>query len=102
MLGAIAAASGQPMRVLHRINDFSTAAGMVAEGDLVALLPRHTAAPPADSGVVLRPLEDVRSVRNIDLLIRPEHTGRKAVLAVVATLQDIAQSLISTATPKDS
>lgn len=101
MLEAIAASAGQPMRVLHRINDFSTAAGMVAEGNLVALLPRHTAAPPPDSGLVLRPLEGVRTVRNIDMLIRPEHTGRKAVQAVVSALQQITRSLIQTTSAED-
>ncbi|PRB43476.1 hypothetical protein CQ020_17020 [Arthrobacter sp. MYb23] len=56
MLDAVAAAAGYPMRVVHRINDFSTAAAMVSEGGHLALLPRHTVSIPASQDGVLRPL----------------------------------------------
>ena len=95
MLGAIAASTGTPMRVLHRMNDFTTAAAMVSAGDLVALLPRYTAAPPVGSGVVLRPLAGVKTDRRIDLLIRPERADRRAVVAVVDSLRSIAARLVA-------
>ncbi|HHG6298055.1 TPA: LysR substrate-binding domain-containing protein, partial [Streptococcus pneumoniae] len=75
------------------INDFMTAAAMVAKGNYLALLPRHTAAPPADSGVVLRPLSGLRTVRHIDLLMRPEQHYRTAVSLVAERLKHIAEQL---------
>ncbi|WP_190814565.1 LysR family transcriptional regulator [Saccharopolyspora pogona] len=98
MLEVIAASAGQPMRVVHRINDFTTAAAMVAaHGDLLALLPRYTARPPAGSAVTLRPLAGVRAVRNVDVLARPEQTTRRAVSVVLGSLRQIADSLVESA-----
>ncbi|TDD32240.1 LysR family transcriptional regulator [Saccharopolyspora elongata] len=94
MLDAIAASAGRPMRVVHRINDFTTAAAMVAHGNLLALLPRYTARPPGGSAVVLRPLTGIRAVRNVDVLARPEQTKRRAVSVVLDSLQQIANSLV--------
>ncbi|WP_326778907.1 LysR family transcriptional regulator [Streptomyces sp. NBC_01445] len=97
LLESIAASAGRPMRVVHRINDFTTAAAMVAQGNLVALLPRYTAAPPKDSGVTLRPLGEVRALRNIDALMRPEHAIRQGVSVVLQSLQQIARTLVQSA-----
>lgn len=97
MLEAIAAYAGQPMRVVHRINDFTTAAAMVAHGNLLALLPRYTASPPAAPAVTLRPLSGVRAVRNIDALTRPEQTTRRAVSVALDSLRQIADSLVESA-----
>ncbi|MFJ4639713.1 LysR family transcriptional regulator [Streptomyces hygroscopicus] len=94
LLEVIAASAGRPMHVAHRINDFTTAAAMVAQGGLVALLPRYTAAPPPGSPVVLRPLNGVRAVRNIDVLMRPEHALRRGVSVVLESLRQIADALV--------
>jgi DNA-binding transcriptional LysR family regulator len=92
MLDAVAAAAGHPMRVVHRINDFSTAAAMVSEGGHLALLPRHTVHIPASQNVVLRPLEGLQTVRHVDMLIRPERVVHRAVAVVIDALREIAQS----------
>ncbi|WP_367645777.1 LysR family transcriptional regulator [Paenarthrobacter ureafaciens] len=92
MLDAVAAAAGEPMRVVHRINDFSTAAAMVSEGDHLALLPRHTVRIPSSQDVVLRPLAGLQTVRHVDMLIRPERVSHRAVSVVIDALRKIAQS----------
>ncbi|MEV7392780.1 LysR family transcriptional regulator [Streptomyces sp. NPDC091215] len=97
LLESIAASVGRPMHVVHRINDFTTAAAMVAQGNLVALLPRYTAAPPKESGVTLRPLGGVRALRNIDVLMRPEHAVRRGVSVVRQSLRQIADTLVQSA-----
>lgn len=94
MLDAVAAAAGHPMRVAHRINDFSTAAAMVSEGRHLALLPRHTVRIPASQNVVLRPLEGLQTVRHVDMLIRPERVIHRAVAVVIDALRAIAQSRV--------
>ncbi|WP_430591371.1 LysR family transcriptional regulator [Humidisolicoccus flavus] len=92
LLDSVAAAAGRPMRVAHRINDYSTATAIVAQSSSVTLLPRFTATPSAESGVVLRELTGIRSVRHIDLLMRPEQRARQSVAKVEALLQSIART----------
>lgn len=94
MLEAIAVAAGHRMQVVHRINDFTTAAAMVARGGYLALLPRYTAGPPAGSTVTMRPLVGIRAVRNVDVLARPEQTARRAVSLVLDSLRQIANALV--------
>lgn len=94
MLDAVAAAAGHPMPVVHRINDFSTAAAMVSEGSHLALLPRHTVRIPASQDVVLRPLDGLQTLRHVDMLIRPERVVHRAVAIVIDALRGIAQSHI--------
>jgi DNA-binding transcriptional LysR family regulator len=94
MLDAVAAAAGHPMRVVHRINDFSTAAAMVSEGKHLALLPRHTVYIPKSQQVVLRPLDGLQTVRHVDMLVRPEKVVHRAVSVVIDALRTIAQSHI--------
>lgn len=92
-LDAVAAAAGHPMRVIHRINDFSTAAAMLAKGgDHLALLPRHTVQLEPAQVVVLRPLSGMNTVRHVDLLIRPEKVVHRAVSVIVDALREIAQA----------
>ena len=88
VLQAIAAAAGRPLRVVHRINEFTVAAAVVAAGAGVALLPGYTS--PVQAGVVLRPLADLPAGRHIDVLARPERLHRAAVRAVLKALQEIA------------
>lgn len=102
MLDAVAAAAGHPMRVVHRINDFSTAAAMVSEGGHLALLPRHTVHIPASQNVVLRPLEGLQTVRHVDMLIRPERVVHRAVAVVIDALRTIAQSHVHVPSERSS
>ncbi|MFW0773228.1 LysR family transcriptional regulator [Paenarthrobacter nitroguajacolicus] len=94
MLDAIAAAAGHPMRVIHRINDFGTAAAMAAESDHLALLPRHTVRIHPSQQVVLRPLAGMRTVRHVDMLIRPERVVHRAVSLAVDALRELARSRV--------
>ena len=88
-LQAIAVHAGQPLNVTHRINEFFIAAAIVAAGPAVALMPRHTAAPPPGSGIVLKPIHDLPLARRVDILCRPEALQRVAVLQVVDALRRI-------------
>ena len=90
LLGSLSAAAGHPMTVTHRINDYSTAAALVATSKALAFIPRYTVVPLENTGIVLRPLAGIRPSRNIDLLLRPEHLSRRAVEIVVESLRSIA------------
>ncbi|UKA64004.1 LysR family transcriptional regulator [Arthrobacter sp. FW306-04-A] len=93
VLAAVVAVSGRPADVLHRINDYSTVASLVAAGGAIGLLPRFTARRVLDAGVVLRPLAGVNSVRKIDILARPETLKRKSVMTVCEALQTVMTEL---------
>ncbi len=91
IIDALATVTGQPVRVVHRVNEFTVAIELVRAGAGLALIPRWTI--PAPDGVVLRPLTDIRSTRRIDALARPENITRATVRAVLATLRQTAQRL---------
>ncbi|MEZ2391312.1 LysR family transcriptional regulator [bacterium RCC_150] len=93
VLAAVGAVSGRPAEVLHRINDYSTVASLVAAGGAIGLLPRFTARRGLHAGVVLRPLAGVNSVRKIDILARPETLKRKSVMTVCESLQAVMAEL---------
>ncbi|MFJ6663969.1 LysR substrate-binding domain-containing protein [Streptomyces sp. NPDC091383] len=82
---AIAAFADRRLDIVHRINEFTVVAEVVAAGGGVALMPRWTAR--AHPGIVLRPLSGVHARRRIDVLHRPERTARKAVRTVLAELR---------------
>jgi DNA-binding transcriptional LysR family regulator len=88
---ALAALAGHPVRVVHRVNEFSVAAALVQAGAGLALIPRWTT--PAPDGVVLRPLIGMRSARRIDALVRPENVARTAVKTVLAELRRTGQAM---------
>ncbi|MEU3533783.1 LysR family transcriptional regulator [Streptomyces murinus] len=85
---AIAAFADRALDIVHRINEFTVVAEVVAAGGGVALMPRWTARP--HPGIVLRPLSGVHARRRIDVLHRPERTARKAVRTVLAELRTTA------------
>ena len=88
VLTAIAAAAGRPLQIVHRVNDFTVVAAIVAAGGGLALLPAYTSRP--EPGVVLRPLADLPAGRHIDVLARPESLHRVAVRTVLGALREIA------------
>ncbi|GII81425.1 LysR family transcriptional regulator [Sphaerisporangium rufum] len=88
---AIAAAAGRRIEIVHRINEFSVVAEVVAAGGGLALMPRWTARP--HPAVVLRPLDGVHARRHIDVLHRPERTARRAVRTVLAELRQAAAAI---------
>lgn len=89
LVEAIATAAGRRPELVHRVNEFTVVAELVAAGGgVIALLPRWTTKP--HPGVVLRPLSGVRARRHIDVLQRPEAAARRAVRTVVAELRRAA------------
>ena len=93
ILAAVSAVNGSAPRVVHRINDYTTVAALVATGDVLGILPRFTAAVPVDAGVVLRPLAGIDNRRRIDLLARPETLRRRSVRLVADALGDAVREL---------
>lgn len=83
---AIENRAGQSLDVVQRIRDNRVVESLVAAGQGCALLPRFTTRP--RQGVVLLPLTDVRSVRSIVALGRPDRLERAAVRAVLAALAE--------------
>ncbi|MBV7700567.1 LysR family transcriptional regulator [Streptomyces sp. TRM70350] len=85
---AIATAANRRLDIVHRVNEFSVVAEVVAAGGGLALMPRWTARP--HPAVVLRPLSGVHTHRHIDVLHRPERIARNAVRTVLAELHRAA------------
>lgn len=94
VLSAVAAVSSRELNIVHRINDYSTVAALVATGGVVGLLPRYTAGPVLNPDIVLRPLEGISTRRRIDLLARPENLKRRSVTIVCEALQEIMAGLV--------
>ncbi|GAA4836262.1 LysR family transcriptional regulator [Kitasatospora terrestris] len=88
---AVASVAGRRLDIVHRINEFTVAAEVVAAGGGLALMPRWTAR--THPGLVLRPLGDVHALRHIDVLHRPERTARRAVRTVLAELRRAAAEI---------
>jgi DNA-binding transcriptional LysR family regulator len=89
LVEAIGTAAGRRPELVHRVNEFSVVAELVAAGGgVIALLPRWTTRP--HPGVVLRPLSGVRARRHIDVLHRPEASARHAVRTVLGELRRAA------------
>ncbi|MBG6083897.1 LysR family transcriptional regulator [Zhihengliuella flava] len=101
VLSAIGALASAPPRVVHRINDYSTIAALVAEGGVLGLLPRYTSrrALGAQTGVVLKPLRGLNTKRRIDLMARPEALERASVRAVVSAFEAVMAELITPQSP---
>jgi DNA-binding transcriptional LysR family regulator len=83
--------AGEPLEVVQRLRDNRLVEALVAAGQGCALLPRFTTRPRPD--VVLVPLSDVRSVRRIVALGRPDRLERAAVRFVVDALAAIGAEL---------
>ena len=94
VLSAVAAVSSRELNIVHRINDYSTVAALVAAGSVIGLLPRYTARPVLNPDIVLRPLEGISTRRRIDVLARPENLKRRSVMMVCEALQTIMTDLV--------
>lgn len=90
VLELVAARAGRPLRIAHRINEFSVTAEVVRAGAAVAVMPRTTTTSLAADGVVLRPLADLALVRHVDALARPDTLAYAAVRRVVEVLRAVA------------
>ena len=76
---------------MQRLRDNRVVEALVAAGVGCALLPRFTTGPRPD--VVTVPLADVRSVRSIVALARPDRAERAVVRRVLAALRAIGTGL---------
>ncbi|WP_433175363.1 LysR family transcriptional regulator [Actinoallomurus sp. CA-150999] len=90
---AIAGVANRRLDIVHRVNEFSVVAEVVAAGGGLALMPRWTSRP--HPAVVLKPLSGVNTKRRIDVLHRPERTARKAVRTVLDELHRAAAAIQS-------
>lgn len=88
---AIENRSGAQLAVVQRIRDNRVVEALVAAGVGCGLLPRFTTRPRAD--LVTIPLADVRSVRSIVALGRPDRVERAAVRTVLEHLRQIGAGL---------
>jgi DNA-binding transcriptional LysR family regulator len=93
IVDALAAVAGHPVQVRHHVNEFTVVAELVRAKAGLALIPRWTI--PAQPGVVLRPLRDLRAIRRIDALCRPENVSRPSVQSTLTELQHIASTVDS-------
>ncbi|MEU4192328.1 LysR family transcriptional regulator [Kribbella sp. NPDC026611] len=85
---AIGAAANHRLELVHRVNEFTVVAELVAAGAGLALVPRWTTRP--HPAVALRPLRGVHARRHIDALHRPERAARLAVRTTLGALQRAA------------
>lgn len=88
---AIENRSGEALQVVQRIRDNRVVEALVASGVGCALLPRFSTRP--REGMVTVPLADVRSVRTIVALGRPDRWERAAVRLVLDTLADVGAAV---------
>jgi DNA-binding transcriptional LysR family regulator len=96
----VAMAAGHPLNIVHRINEFFVAGSVVASGDALALMPRHTMQPGPSAGYVLRPFDTLVVGRQIDVLSRPETLLRTSVRLVLDALVSVAVPSESVASPR--
>lgn len=87
------AMSGGPLRIEHRVNEFSLAAAIVRTGAAMAAIPRVTGAPLAVEGMVLRPVLGSPMVRHVDALVRPDLRAQTAVGRVIGALRSVASEV---------
>jgi len=87
ILQQVEAVTGRPAHRVQRFADNGIVEAMVAAGLGIAILPRFTTRS-GDSGIVTRPLVDVRATRIISALMRPDRAERHSVRRVVDALRD--------------
>lgn len=92
ILREMAAITGEPIDVEQRFMDNLIIEALVAAGHGLAILPRYTTRE-RDNKLITRPLADIRSRREISVLMRPDRAERPSVRLIVATLQEEAARL---------
>lgn len=86
ILRQLEAATGVPARIGQRFLDNGIVEALVAGGHGIAILPRFTTRDHGN-GLVTRPLNGVRAVRQISALLRPDRAERPSVRLVVEALR---------------
>ncbi len=96
ILQQVEAVTGRPAHRVQRFADNGIVEAMVAAGLGIAILPRFTTRS-GDSGIVTRPLVDVRATRIISALMRPDRAERHSVRRVVDALRDEGERIEASA-----
>ncbi|MBD8583838.1 MULTISPECIES: LysR family transcriptional regulator [unclassified Frigoribacterium] len=78
--------TGSPVRVAQRFSDTKVTESLVGAGLGIAVLPRFTAKEARDD-MVLLPLESIRAVRYVSVLMRRDRAERPSVRRVVDALR---------------
>lgn len=91
VLESIQQVSGMPLRVRLRLRDNRLIESLVAAGHGIAVLPRYTTL--RRKGLVLRPLQDVPSMRHVFAVMRPDRAERLAVRRVVESFTRVAATV---------
>lgn len=98
LVQALAATTGEPMRIAHRVNEFNVAAAIIAETQVIGLLPRHTGRPASHrSRITLRPVEGLMLGRHIDVLSRPDSLERLSVRTALDWVRESVAETVRTA-----
>lgn len=94
VLETIAALAGHAPHILHRVNDYSTAAALVGASGCLGILPRYSARNSLGNQVTLRPIKGLNSGRQIDILVRAEHLHRSPVIEVIQAISQSVRALV--------
>jgi len=87
ILRQIEAVNGSPAHVVQRFSDNRIVEAMVRAGHGIAILPRFTTDTDG-TGIVTRPITEVRASRVISALMRPDRAERPSVRVVVDALRE--------------
>ena len=98
ILKQIEAVTGRPARVVQRFADNGIVEAMIAAGLGIGILPRFTTHT-GDTGIVTRPLTEVRATRIISALMRPDRAERHSVRRVLDALREQAAKVEAGSTP---
>ncbi|GHC98718.1 LysR family transcriptional regulator [Zhihengliuella salsuginis] len=85
VLESVSAETGADLDIRQRIRDNRLIEALVADSDLVAILPRFTT--PTGGGLVLRELRGASSVRHVSAVMRPDRAERLSVRTVLEALR---------------
>ena len=94
ILRQIEALNGSPATIGQRFADNGIVESLVAAGHGIAILPRFTTRD-HESGLVTRPLREVRATRLISALLRPDRAERPSVRLVVDALRTEAAVVVA-------
>ena len=92
VLREIERVADRPLDIVQRFADTRVIESLVAAGEGLAILPRHTSGGPG-SGVVLRPLARIAPTRTVAALLRVETAERPSVRTVLQHLVAIAATV---------
>ncbi|SDS68957.1 LysR family transcriptional regulator [Microlunatus soli] len=93
VLRAVAMQAGRPAKIIFRSTHLPLIEKLVADGQGIALLPRHTSRDRAAGRFALLPLTGLYAGRHLEVLSRPDRAARRAVRLVIDAVVDEAASV---------